>query len=450
MGAKQLKVDVNDLTIGMFVAGLDRPWAQTPFPLNGFYIRDAEEIRLLKTYCRYVYIDMVKGSGRVAVQLKNIAHEAVQRAPRVSRTSKARIEVAPLKIRRGVYSLEVPLKTEFLFARRLHDTLLLILADVLQQLSSGHIVPTRELHRLAGEMVGSVLRNPDAFTWLCRIRELNQHLLSHPLRAAVWAISFGRHMGLVKKELDTLALGMLLKDVGKARLDPALLNNLQRTAAEERQYEQFVELSAEILRRTPDVEPRVIAVVKSHCERVNGSGFPLQLKGDRIPLLGKIAAIVTFYDEIIHPHGELSPMRPSKAVAQLYESRDKEFQEELVVEFIRAIGLYPTGTLVELNSGEVAVVVEQNFERRLKPKVVVVMDAHKNNLAHTVFIDLAADDREKQALVDSGKKHLLEVAKIEIVQDLEPGSYGIDIAQVRDNYLSAETKRKSLFSFLKK
>jgi len=116
------------------------------------------------------------------------------------------------------------------------------------------------------------------------------------------------------------------------------------------------------------VKPRVTAVVKTHCERVNGSGFPEHLRGDRIPLLGKIAGIVTYYDETTNPRGKLH-LSPSKAVAKLYELRDVEFQSDLVVEFIRAIGLYPTGTIVELNTGEVAVVVEQNFQRRLKPKV---------------------------------------------------------------------------------
>src|SRR5690606_34011349 len=133
----------------------------------------------------------------------------------------------------------------------------------------------------------------------------------------------------------------------------------------------------EILRKLPDVKPRVTSVVKTHCERINGSGFPAHLRGDKIPLLGKIAGIVTFYDETINPRGQDKPHSPSRAVAKLYELRDIEFQEELVVEFIRAIGLYPTGTLVELSSGEVGVVVEQNFERRLKPVVMIVTDSVK-------------------------------------------------------------------------
>jgi len=284
-------------------------------------------------------------------------------------------------------------------------------------------------------MVDSVLRNPDAFTWLTRVQEKDEHTYAHAIRSSVWAILFGRHIGLPKRDLDVLALGVLLKDVGKVRLDQRLLEKTERSAEEERLYESFVDHGVEILRQTPGVEPRVISVVKTHCERLNGSGFPQHLQGDKIPLLGKIAGIVTFYDNVTNPRGARLPVAPSKAVSKLYELRNTQFQEELVVEFIRAIGLYPTGTLVVLNTGEVGVVVEQNFERRLKPKVMLVLDAFKEPLARHQLLDLAADEKRKQALLDSGKRSPDQITKIEIVRDLEPGTYDIDIASVRDSYL---------------
>lgn len=448
VGVKQLKVDVNELTIGMFVSGLDRPWTQTPFPLQGFYIRDLDEIRELKTHCRHVYIDIAKGSGPVAAKLKTLS-AAVEKGPRASRTSKVKIDVSPLKVRRGTYKEKEPLKKEIKNARQLHQTVFKSVGDVVEQLGNGDAVPIQAAKRVASEMVDSVLRNPDAFTWLSRIKEIDEHTYSHSVRSAVWSIIFGRHIGMSKKDLDVLAMGVLLKDVGKAKISPELLDAEKRSAAQEREYETFVELGVQILRDTPNVEPKVIAVVKTHCERVNGSGFPQQLKGDKIPLLGKVAGIVTYYDETTNPRGEKYPLSPSKAVAKLYDCRDSEFQEELVVEFIRAIGLYPTGTLVELNTGEVAVVVEQNFERRLKPKVIVVLDAVKARLSSPIELDLAEDDRRKQALVDAGKKTLDEVEKIEIAQDLEPGSFDIDIAKIRDEYLF-KAEKKGLLSFLRR
>ncbi|OZY86955.1 diguanylate cyclase [Cellvibrio mixtus] len=442
MAIKQVKVDVNELTIGMYVSGLDRPWSQTPFPLQGFYLRDLGEINQLKALCHYVYIDVEKGRGPISANLKTIA------APTKKTTTRERVNsftetLAPLKIQRGLYRDVTPLQREVKQARQLHQKVYGAVVEVMEQLEKNQFddLSLGETKRVASEMVDSVVRNPDAFTWLSRVQEKDEYTYSHAVRSSVWAILFGRHIGLPKRDLDVLAMGVLLKDVGKVMLDAALITNLDRSAEEETLYESFVELGCEILRKTQGVEPRVIAVVKTHCERLNGTGFPHGLSGDKIPLLGKIAGIVTYYDHVTNPRGSRDPIAPSKAVAKLYELRNIQFQEELVVEFIRAIGLYPTGTLVELSTGEVAVVVEQNFERRLKPKVIVVLDTLKQPLSEYLLLDLAEDDKRKQELIDTGKKSRHEIEKIEIARDLEPGSYDVDIAGIRDHYLMKHEKK---------
>lgn len=451
MGIKQVKLDVNELSLGMYVSGLDRPWTQTPFPLQGFYLRELEQITQLKALCVYVYIDVEKGRGPIATNLKSISptikNKIVARDKERAPTSLE--PVAPLKINRGLYREVEPLQKEVKKARQLHQKVYGAVSEVIEQLEQNQLDGSSlgETKKIASEMVDSVLRNPDAFTWLSRVQEKDEYTYSHAVRSSVWAILFGRHIGLPKRELDVLALGVLLKDVGKVMLDSSILERENRSANEEKAYREFVELGCEILRKTPNVEPRVISVVKTHCERINGNGFPQGLAGDKIPLLGKIAGIVTYYDYVTNPRGSRNPIAPSKAVAKLYELRGLEFQEELVVEFIRAIGLYPTGTLVELSTGEVAVVVEQNFERRLKPKVIVVMDSVKNIMEEYLLLDLSEDDKRKQALLDSGKKSRYEVEKIEIVRDLEPGLYDIDIADIRDHYLM-KSEKKGLMALL--
>jgi HD-GYP domain-containing protein (c-di-GMP phosphodiesterase class II) len=448
VGIKQVKVDVNELTIGMFVSGLDRPWSQTPFPLQGFYLRDLGEINQIKALCNYVYIDVEKGRGPIAANLKTIAQPAKKPSTR-ERVNTIAEPVAPLKVQRGLYREVEPLQREVKKARQLHQKVYGAVVEVMDQLEKNQFdgLSLGETKRVASEMVDSVLRNPDAFTWLSRVQEKDEYTYSHAVRSSVWAILFGRHIGLPKRDLDVLAMGVLLKDVGKVMLDAALLSKTGRTEEEEHQYESFVELGCEILRKTPGVEPRVISVVKTHCERLNGSGFPQGLSGDKIPLLGKIAGIVTYYDYVTNPRGSRHPIAPSKAVGKLYELRNIQFQEELVVEFIRAIGLYPTGTLVELSTGEVAVVVEQNFERRLKPRVIVVLDAYKQPLGEYLLLDLSEDDKRKQELLDSGKKSRYEIEKIEIARDLEPGSYDVDISGIRDHYLM-KNEKKGLMALL--
>jgi HD-GYP domain-containing protein (c-di-GMP phosphodiesterase class II) len=452
LAIKQIKLDVNEVTVGMFISGLDRPWTQTPFPLQGFYVRDMEEIAELKAHCRHVYIDVIKGNSPLKpTRLKTLSNGPTA-SIRDSRTpSSTRLtDLAPIKVRENVYAAPtVPIEKEIDKARVLHLEVYGAVSNVMEQLEKDHnSVPLNETKRAASAMVDSILRSPDAFTWLSRVREKDEYTYSHAVRCAVWSILFGRHLGLNKLDLDVLAMGLLLKDIGKTRLPRHLLENAERTTTEQEAFEKFVDYGVEILRKVPDIKPRVTSVVKTHCERINGSGFPEHLRGDRIPLLGKIAGVVTFYDEITNPRGQAHPLSPSKAVARLYELRDVEFQSDLVVEFIRAIGLYPTGTLVELNTGEVAVVVEQNFKRRLKPRVMIVTDAYKRLLVEPVFLDMAEDELEKQAKIDAGKLHPSEVERIEIVQDLEPGTYDVDVAAVRDQYLMARSGNK-LLSFLK-
>jgi HD-GYP domain-containing protein (c-di-GMP phosphodiesterase class II) len=407
----------------------------------------------LKLLCKHVYIDVEKGRGPISSNLKRLEKTGVRpKAPGREHENATNNEpIAPLKIQRNLYREIAPLQKEVKKAKQLHQKVYGAVVEVIEMLETQQLdnISLGETRKVASEMVDSVLRNPDAFTWLSRVQEKDEYTYSHAVRSSVWAILFGRHIGLPKRDLDVLAMAVLLKDVGKVMLDAALLSNTNRSPEDELKYEAFVELGADILRKTPGVEPRMISIVKTHCERINGSGYPLHLVGDKIPLLGKIAGIVTYYDFVTNPRGSRHPIAPSKAVAKLYELRNVQFQEELVVEFIRAIGLYPTGTLVELSTGEVGVVVEQNFERRLKPKVIIVLDTFKQPLGDYVLMDLSEDDKRKQALLDSGKKTRYEIEKIEIARDLEPGSYDVDIANIRDQYL-LRTEKTGLMALLSK
>src|SRR5690606_31785818 len=201
------------VTVGMYVSGLDRPWTQTPFPLQGFYIRDLEEIKQLKSLCRHVYIDVVKGRAPVSANLRTLAPETLKSriTARESKASPVNVKVAPLRIQRDQYRQVKPLKREIRKAQQLHQNVYHAVGEVLAYLGSNelHRVPIVETKRLASDMVDSVLRNPDAFTWLSRVQEKDEYTYSHAIRSSVWAILFGRHIGLPKRDLDVLAMGVL-------------------------------------------------------------------------------------------------------------------------------------------------------------------------------------------------------------------------------------------------
>ena len=448
MGIKQHKIGVNELVVGMFVSGLDRPWTQTPFPLQGFFIRDLDEIKELKIHCNHVYIDIAKGGAPAKVNLRRYSgsNKASIRGKQSRPVAVKATDAPSIKVRQNVYQVSKPVEKEIASAKQLHRQVGHAINSVVHQIANGRNVSAmRDTKLAASQMVDSVLRSPDAFTWLSRIQQKDQHTYSHAMRSAVWAILFGRHIGLSKTDLDSLALGVLLKDIGKTRLPKPLLDSASLSSLEQEKYQMFVEYGVEILRKIPDVPARVISVVKTHCERIDGSGFPAKLQGNKIPTLGKIAGLVTYYDDTVNKRDAEQPLSPSKAVAKLYEQRGNKFQEDLVVEFIRAIGLYPTGTIVELSTGEVGVVVEQNFERRLKPVVLIVMDACGHSIQPPLLLNMAAEEKAMasgKALRGGGPAELTG-----IIKDVQPGVYNINVAEVLDAYIS-QRQAKGLFGKL--
>lgn len=456
MAIEQAKISVEDLQRGMFVSGLDRPWTRTPFALQGFYIRDLEEIRQLQKYCRYVYVDVVKTVGDAGLKLRRMTRAGTRNSPltapaggRAGRVPMA-IPCRPVQVSHTAYPPPESARLEAPRARQLHGRIVAGMHEVMTQVHSDRPLPVREVNRVVEELVESVLRSPDAFAWLARVREKDEHTYSHAVRAGIWALVFGRHIGLRRHELVQLGVATLLKDLGKLKIADEVLRMVKRDPRSELEYRKFVEHSVQLLSADPQMDPQVVNIVRCHREQHDGSGYPQGLRGDKIPVLARMCGIVTFYDEATNPRGASQPVAPSKAVAQLYDHRGIAFQEQLVVEFIQAIGLYPTGTQVELSSGEIGVVVEQTYARRLKPKVMLVLDRDKQPLAEARLFDMAADDDRKQKLIERGK--LGPQDKVTILKDVEPGSFPqVDVAAVRDSYLFRQQKLPSFLSrFLKR
>ncbi|TNF32609.1 MAG: HD domain-containing protein, partial [Gammaproteobacteria bacterium] len=216
-------------------------------------------------------------------------------------------------------------------------------------------------------------------------------------------------------DLKTLAQGGLLFDIGKVKLPDELLNKKERLTPEEFEViKSHVTEGVDLLRVTPDVTRHILQMAECHHERYDGSGYPKGITGDDIPVFARIIGVIDCYDAITSERPYAKPMSPSEAVRNLYEWRDIDFQAEIVEEFIQAIGIYPAGTLVELNTGEVGVVLSEYRTRRLRPKLLMVLDENKQRLPEMVPLDLS-----EQKTTASGQP-------LEIARSLESGAYDID------------------------
>lgn len=388
VGVSRNKVYTQDLEVGMFVSDLDKPWHQTPFPIQGFYIRAQDDIRALISHCRWVMVDVSEGRD----SLEHDQSGAPSFARRTSRKAGPGdvVQLPPIQIRKPVkHEICRSLKREL----RASDSLLVSAEDAVRKVAGSlrnDMVPDlRPVSKVARQMTDSVIRNPDALLWLARVRRHDDFTYQHSLKTTVWSLVLGRHLGLDEQLLTTLATGCLLAHVGKAELPrELLLNELQLDPDQYREFRTYVERGARRLEEA-GLPRGVIAVVRGHRERHNGSGFPAGVRGDRIPLLAKIAGLVDYYESLIAPRENYQPLSPAQAVSQLFELRNVEFQEDLVEQFIQSVGIYPIGTLVQLTNGQRGVVVSHSPRRRLMPKVMLMTDTSQRPLKSAKMLNLA-------------------------------------------------------------
>lgn len=382
----QLKVKVNDLKPGMFVCRLDRPWIETPFMVEGILVKSEREIEAISRHCCFVYID-VKRSKAALHKL-----EANTSQPFNSATGK------PLERReskRIIYQPSTSLQKELPHAASIHADISIAAARMFENLKGHRPIDIMHTCLTIKNVVGSIIRNPDAMVWMARVKQKDAYTYEHSVRASILAAVFGRHLGLTQQSLESLTLGTLLSDIGKTKLPKEIVTKTGRLTLEERAImEQHVEIGVEILRHTPDINEHVKQIVWCHHERLNGTGYPRKLKDREIPVLAKMTGIVDCYDAITSPRIHAAAMNATDAVSALYNMRGKEFAPNMVEQFIQAIGIYPTGSLVQLSNDEIGIVIAQNPSRRLRPKVMVVLDENKMPIMSSKIIDLKNHDKD--------------------------------------------------------
>lgn len=374
---ERIKIDVYDLRVGLFISALDRPWSQTSFPLQGFQIRSSRELTALKAVCQYVYID----SNKSNFENDAIKHELMKKNPNRRRdTNKVRSSIKPVAVDHQRYELrnQIPSVKDFNKSSAELQRISSSMQNIYGDLCSGANIDEESLAEVSSLLTDAVVKTPTAAFWTALLQQHDDRIYDHALRSATWALICGRHIGLEPLQLKRMAQGILLKDVyrladkfnTKSKSDPVLT-------------------SVSMLRDC-DAHPKIIAVVKYHREKFNGSGKPFGLVGEKIPFLARIASIATAYDLALHPIKDPSKAKsPSQAAKLLYNQKGRAFQEELVVEFIESIGLYPLGSMVKLSTGETAIVVKNNPERRLKPEVMVVQTRSGQDVERGEAIDLS-------------------------------------------------------------
>jgi len=395
------KIDVYDLRHGMWVSELDCPWRETPFLFQGFEIESDEHIEELKNYCKHVYVDTDLGCD-----------SAPPASAGISYTNTLPDE---LDRRQATYQEQTSIEEEIEVAKEIYQSGTQAIAEIMDDAHLGKNISVTRVKQAVGGMVESIIRNPDAFAWLTQLKNKDSYTYSHCLDACALGLIFGRHLGFSKEELKILGTGTLLLDIGKMRTPTELLEKPGKLTEKEFEImKAHVRHSVEIISERKAMPAATIEIVATHHERHNGVGYPLNLMGKEIPIFGKMAGIIDCYDAVTSDRVYRPAISSHKALQMLYDAKDKDFQAVLVEQFIQCIGIYPVGSPVELSTGEIGIVLSQNRLRRLRPKVMLILDHDKKPHKTVPTIDLLTQ-------VSDASGNPLEIKEV-----LKPGAYGIN------------------------
>ena len=370
------KVSVSDLQFGQFVYELDRPWTETPFPFQGFTLENEEQLKTLRACCKHVYVD-------TEPELRDTQKEKLQPgtgplAPGLQGTGKV------------VHVARASVESEMPRAGEAHGATHAVMREAIGTLRSGKTLEAGEVTLAIVNMTDSMLRNPDAMVLVNALQKSGDYQLGRAVNKSIYMIAFARFLGMDEASIEIAGQVGMLADVGMLRTPELLRMRAGRLTPQELELmKRHVDASVEMLRGATDLRPEVAQIAALHHERYDGTGYPKGLKGDAIGVLGGVAGIVDVFDAMTTKRPYAEAMSPSNALNFLQKTRGSAFHPMLVEQFTRCIGFFPVGSTVELNSGEIGVVISQNAAKRLQPRVMVVRDAKGALIRPQKLLDLA-------------------------------------------------------------
>lgn len=411
MSQAKVKIDVADLQIGMYVCELDRPWLESPFLFQGFLLEGEENIEEVRKVCEYVYVDPERSHD--SVQSKLISQAAgtwtkAQVSPR-SFQQQSTVEVDGIDYREHLF-----------LARKIHTQARNFMSDLHGNIrQGGKQVDVKMAKTLVTDLADNIMINPHAMMWLTHLKQRHEYTLTHSINVCILALTFGRHMDLERGQLEILGLGALLHDIGKLRIPTEILDKPGRLTPEEFAVMKTHPVEGyQILKDDKHLPPDALDVVHYHHERISGKGYPDGLTTQQITLLTKMASIVDVYDAITSDRCYHDGISPYKALQNMYGWTKADFDKELIEAFMSCMGVYPVGSIVELNNGQIGIVIATTPKTRLRPIVLLIMDEKRQHYRTRRIFNMSSQ------VWDRDKKHL------EIKHIVEPNELGVSVRKI--------------------
>lgn len=392
-------IPIEELKLGMFVERLDRSWLTTPFFRHRFVLRNADDIALMKRYgIKQVVIDPTKGLDieEAATARPSDMPEAAQQQESASpQGTPVPVQAAPAHSTN--HPISIPSREELAIARLVHSESVTAIQRILEGITSAVRLDSPALQMMVTRIHGRLTENRSAMMTITRLQQLqhfNAHIFSHVVNVSVLAMAIGIEQDLDAQTLEELALGALLHDVGEMRLPLNLFQKGDALSAPERSLlHQHPRLGLTMLSDSRETTETIHRIIVEHHERYDGSGYPSQLHGEAIAPLSQLVGLVDVYDALVTSRYGRPAMTPPQAIRQIYKlGLAGQFHKTQVEHMIQCLGVYPIGSLVELSTGERAVVVSTRPELSVKPSLKIISDAKGRHYPEPLLIDLSEPD----------------------------------------------------------
>lgn len=256
---------------------------------------------------------------------------------------------------------------------QVHDQMLHQTKDMMEQVRAGKEIDARQADAQVSMMIDQLIEDPQSMLCVSVLKNSDEYTYDHCVNTAILALFVGKSLNLPERELMVLGKGMLLHDIGKCMIPHSVLTKPGRLTAEEANVvKSHVAKGAAYLRKTKHIEPSVLAMVTQHHERLDGSGYPDGLKGDQIEPYARLAGLIDVYDAMIHENHYKDSDDPTAVLKELSESVGSKFDPTAFKGLSDSIGIYPPGTILMLDTGEIALAFQPNARNPYRPRVLLL------------------------------------------------------------------------------
>ncbi|CAG1022819.1 Cyclic di-GMP phosphodiesterase [Patescibacteria group bacterium] len=410
------KIDVRDLQIGMYVSQLDKPWTESPFLFQGFELKTQADVDAVRKECQYVYIDVEKketysrhhSKSSQTHQKKSFFNFFSKPNPTASNKHYSRVTVTPAP--------RVSFIQEIDHATHTHRETSNLVRSFMEDVQLGRAINVAMAKKVVSHCVDSILHSPDALLLMSQLKKRDEYTAQHSMNVCILSITLARQIGLSPEELNNIGLCGMMHDMGKMKVPLDILNKPDKLNDKEMLIMQSHAIEgSKILMSTKEIYTGTVDVAMKHHERLDGQGYPKGLAGKLIPLYTRIVTIADVYDAISSDRVYQKGRTHLETINIMTKMCDLHLDRQLTLKFIEAIGIYPPGNVVELKSGEVAVVMETNPKNKLKPRILLLLNENKQPKP-VEFVDLAMEEK-------------IQVKDRTITQIVRPEKYNIDLTQ---------------------